>query len=334
MRVLMLTNMYPYVDKFCFAIWPMRNKTCLEADPSFGTFIYEQVRALRALGVDVDVLFVNGRASKWNYLLGYPRLWRQLHYVRYDLIHAHYVFSGMIARAQLGLPIVQSFHAPGQMHTYQGWLCKRLVPLVDEVIVTSAEHKARLGYEGAHIIPCGVDLALFVPRPRDEARAELDWDLTRKVVIWVGDPRREKRVDLAYATYELLRQWRDDTDLRVISKVPHETIPTYMNAADVLLLTSDHEGSPVVSKEAMACNLPIVSTAVGDVPEVISGVEGCFLAEHTPEDLAAKVELALAFGRRTRGREAITHLQTEGEARAILALYEKVLARRQRGKEG
>jgi len=311
----MLTNMYPH-----------------EADPSFGTFVYNQVRALRALGVDIDVLFVNGRASKANYLLGYLRFWRQLNYVCYDLIHAHYVFSGMIARAQARLPIVQSFHAPGQMHTYQGWLCKRLVPLVDEVIVTSAQHKALLGYEGAHIIPCGVDLALFAPRPRDEARAELGWDPARKIVAWVGDPRREKRVDLAYATYELLRQRRDDTDLCVVSKAPHGTIPTYMNAADVLLLTSDHEGSPVVIKEAMACNLPIVSTAVGDVAEVIKGVEGCFLAEHTAEDLAAKVEMALAFGRRTRGREAITHLQTEGEARAILALYEGVLARRRRAR--
>jgi teichuronic acid biosynthesis glycosyltransferase TuaC len=316
MRVLMLTNMYPH-----------------EADPSFGTFVYEQVRALRALGVDIDVLFVNGRASRWNYLLGYLRFWRQLYYVRYDLIHAHYVFSGLIARAQVGLPIVQSFHAPGQMHTYQGWLCKRLAPWVDEIIVTSAQHKALLGHERAHIIPCGVDLELFKPRPRDEARAELGWDVGRKIVAWVGDPRREKRLDLAYATYELLRRRREDVELKVVSKVPHEAIPTYLNAADVLLLTSDHEGSPVVIKEAMACNLPIVSTAVGDVPEVIGGVEGCFLAEHTPEDLADKVERALAFGRRTRGREAIAHLQTQEEARKILALYEGVLARR-RAKAG
>jgi len=313
-RVLMLTNMYPH-----------------EEDPSFGTFVYEQVRALRALGVEIDVLFVNGRASRWNYLWGYPRLWRQLHYVRYDLIHAHYVFSGWIARAQFRLPIVQSFHAPGQMHTYQGWLCRRLAPLVDAVIVTSEEHKRLLGDPRALVIPCGVDLTLFAPQPQEEAREALGWPLERKVVLWVGDPRPEKRLDLAQAAFELLRQRRDDVDLRIVSKVPHEEIPTYMNAADVLVLTSDHEGSPVVIKEAMACNLPLVSTPVGDVPEVISGVEGCFLAEHTPEDLAAKLEEALAFGRRTRGREAIQHLSTEAEARRLLSLYKEVLRRRRRG---
>jgi glycosyltransferase involved in cell wall biosynthesis len=307
----MLTNMYPH-----------------EQDRSFGTFVFEQVRALRAQGVQVDVLFVNGRASRWAYLSGYPRLWKQLRHVTYDLIHAHYVFSGLIARAQHRLPIVQSYHAPGQMETYQGWLAKRLAPWVDAVIVTSADHKARLGYEPAHIIPCGVDLALFDPKPGDEARAELGWDTDRRIVAWIGDPRPEKRVDLAYATYDVLRRRRDDVDLRVVTKVPHATVPTYMSAADVLLLTSDHEGSPVALKEAMACNLPIVSTRVGDVADVIAGVEGCYLAEQTPGDLADKVEMALNFGRRTRGREAIQHLGTEAEARRIIALYQQVLSER------
>ena len=313
MRVLMLTNMYPH-----------------EADPSFGTFVFEQVRALRAAGVEVDSLFVNGRASRANYLQAYPRLWRQLACVSYDLIHAHYVFSGWVARAQWRLPIVQSFHAPGQMETYQGWLCRRLAPLVDAVIVTSEDHKARLGFADARVVPCGVDLDLFALQDRDEARAALGWDPTKKVVAWVGDPRPEKRLDLAYATHDLLSQRHQDTVLRVVSKVRHEEIPTYMNAADLLLLTSDHEGSPLVIKEAMACNLPIVSTAVGDVPEVIAAVDGCFLAEQTPESLAEQVDRALSFGRRTRGREAIQHLQTSGEARRILAIYEEVLAHRQR----
>lgn len=317
MRVLMLTNMYPHAE-----------------DPSFGTFVYEQVRALRALGVDIDVLFVNGRKSRWRYLLGYPRLWRQLVHLRYDLIHAHYVFSGLIARGQFRLPVILSLHAPGQMETYQGGLCKRLAPHVAEVIVTSQEHRRRLGYEGAHIIPCGVDFALFQPQPQEQARAALGWDLSCKIVAWIGDPRPEKRVDLAHATLKVLRQQRDDAQLEVVSKVPHEMIPIYMNAADVLLLTSDHEGSPVVIKEAMACNLPIVSTDVGDVAEVIAGVAGCYLAQQTPQDLAAKVSQALDLGQRTKGREAIRHLQTGAEAQRILALYERVLARQRGATEG
>ncbi len=55
-RVLMLTNMYPSPRKLVY-----------------GTFVFEQVRALRAAGVEVDTLFVNGRASRWNYLFAFPR---------------------------------------------------------------------------------------------------------------------------------------------------------------------------------------------------------------------------------------------------------------------
>jgi len=318
MRVLVLTNMYPH-----------------EADASFGAFVYEQVRALRALGVDIDVLFVNGRASRSNYLWGIWRLWRQMRAVRYDLIHAHYVFSGLIARTQHRLPIVQSFHGAGEMEGYQGRLCKWLVRRVDQAIVTSPAHKAQLGYAGAEIIPCGVDLALFAPQPRAEARAKLGWSPEAKTILWLGDPRPEKRLDLVRASYDLLRQRSPDVVLQVVSRVPHHTVPLYMNAADVLILCSDTEGSPVVIKEAMACNLPIVSTAVGDVPAVIGGVEGCYLAEQTAHDLADKLGLALALGRRTDGRQAVQHLQTVGEACAILALYERVLSRRSRpGQKG
>ena len=305
----MLTNMYPH-----------------GADASFGTFVHEQVRALRRAGVDVDVMFVNGRASRLNYAAGYPRLWARLARNRYDLIHAHYVFSGLIARAQLGIPLVQSFHAPGQSETWQGWLCRRLAPRVDAVIVTSKDHKRRLGFDAAEIIPCGVDFDLFAPRPRAEARAAVGWDPDRPIVAWIGDPRVEKRVDLAYAAHEELKRLVD-ADLKVVSKVPHARVPDYMNAADVLLLTSDHEGSPVAIKEAMACNLPIVSTDVGDVAEVIGGVNGCYLARQDPADFADKLALALARGSRTDGRAAIGHLSTATEAQRVIEIYERVLSR-------
>lgn len=315
MRVLMVTNMFPH-----------------PADPSFGTFIREQVRALRAAGVQVDVLFVNGRRSRWNYLLGYLRFWARLATHRYDLVHAHYVFSGWIARAQAFLPVVQSFHGPGTLDTWQGHLCRWLVPLVDAVVVTSRDHRDRLGCETARIIPCGVDLEVFSPRPRDEARRALGWPLGRRVLLWIGDPRPEKRVDLVQAAFDLLRPIHPDLDLRLVSRVAHQEVPAYLSAADVLLLTSDHEGSPVIIKEAMACNCPIVSTPVGDVPEILAGVEGCFVRPQHATALAEGVEQALAFGRRTAGRERIRPLGIQEEAERLRALYGEVLApRRPRG---
>ena len=93
-KVLVVTNMYPHATK-----------------PSMGVFVKEQVDSLRALGLEVDVLFVNGPASRANYLRGVLSFWHRLMRYRYDLIHAHYIYSGLIARMQARCPVVITFHS-------------------------------------------------------------------------------------------------------------------------------------------------------------------------------------------------------------------------------
>jgi glycosyltransferase involved in cell wall biosynthesis len=101
-------------------------------------------------------------------------------------------------------------------------------------------------------------------------------------------------------------------------------MPLYMNACDVLVLASDYEGSPVVIKEAMACNLPIVSTDVGDVAKVIGATEGCYICQQDPKDMAQKIKLALARGQRTDGRRAVHSLSLDQTVDSLLRIYEKV----------
>ncbi len=119
MKVLVVTNMYPTPEQ-----------------PAFGIFVQEQVRSLREAGVEVDVLFVNGRKSRRNYLWGFFRLWGRLLTRRYDLIHAHYIFSGIIARAQLLYPVIVTYHGAElflEKFKGQGRLCRWLAPLVERV---------------------------------------------------------------------------------------------------------------------------------------------------------------------------------------------------------
>jgi len=303
--VLVVTNMYPDAQ-----------------NPDFGTFVQEQVEGLRMRGLDVDVLVVGGKRRKLSYIDGVQRFRRHLHQRQYDLIHAHYVFSGIVARLQRGCPLLVSFHGAAEMVGWVGLLCKMLAPLADAVTVTSLEHKAQLGRKDAYVIPCGVDLDLFVPMPKEEARQRLGLPLEKKLVLFVGILRPEKRLDVIQAAVQMLQHEDESIELIIATGQPHERIPLYMNACDVLALASDYEGSPVVIKEAMACNLPIVSVDVGDVAQMIGGTEGCYMCQREPVDMAQKLKLALGRGQRTNGRRVAQRLGLDTTIDSLLHIYE------------
>jgi glycosyltransferase involved in cell wall biosynthesis len=300
--------------------------------PSSGTFVKGEVESLRREGIEVDVLFIDGRDNFLNYLWGIPRLWARLLTRRYDLIHAHYVFCGFISRMQLLYPVVLTHHRPGLVTSWETPLCWIINRLVDSVVDRSLEIKQSRGFSMAEVIPAGIDFDLFKPMSRDECRATLGLPMDKKLVLWAGDyRRREKRFDIVTQTIAQLQRAVPDAELVLITEKPHNVVPQYMNACDVLLLASDGEGSPNVIKEAMACNMPVVSTAVGDVPVVIGDTDGCYLSAQEPQELANKLELALRWGKRTNGRENVKHLELGAIARRFISLYDEIILKK-RGK--
>lgn len=311
LKVLVVTNMYP-----------------TEAYPAFGTFVQEQVASLRALGVNIDVLFINPREGKVNYLRGPFRLRRQMATDTYDLIHAHYVFCGLIAATQRRLPVVLTHHG---IETLSGWtapLSRWVSRMVDMTIVTSPQMAQRMPARTT-VIPCGIDLDVFRPIPQAEARRELGLPAEKKLVLFAGELRPEKRIELAQAAVNRLNAMGEPVELIVVAGQPHYRVPLYMNACDALVLVSDFEGSPMVIKEAMACGLPIVSTDVGDVAQVIGDTAGCYLCQQDVADVAEKLYRALMFGRRTAGRAKVEHLSQRRIAEQILDVYREVLHRRE-----
>jgi len=311
LSVLVVTNMYPS-----------------PANPALGTFVQDQVESIRALGVRMDVLFVNGPRGKIHYLLGVFRyLWwmlRRGH--QYDLVHAHYVFSGLISRLQWWLPIVLTHHGIEVVWGWQGPLSRLVSRWVDRLIVTSRAVADSLGRSDAAVIPCGVNLTLFQPMSRGEARRRLGLSPEAHYILYAGRTGPEKRLDLLHEAVSRLREDDPSAELILLTGRPHQDVPLYLNAVDALVLVSDYEGSPLVIKEALACNLPIVSTDVGDVAELTAGVDGCYLCEQSADDVAARLREALAYGRPTNGRDHVQHLSLETIARQILDVYHEVLA--------
>jgi glycosyltransferase involved in cell wall biosynthesis len=139
----------------------------------------------------------------------------------------------------------------------------------------------------------------------------------------VGDPR--KRFGLARAAEETARQRGIPVEIHQLRDITHNEVPIWLNASDVLLLTSLHEGSPNVVKEALACNLPVISVDVGDVGERLNGIDGCHLASPDPNHLATKLSLVYFGSRTVAGRVRMNELSLERIAVKLKQVYEGIV---------
>jgi teichuronic acid biosynthesis glycosyltransferase TuaC len=179
-----------------------------------------------------------------------------------------------------------------------------------------------------HVIPSGLDVELFRPMPQTEARRRVGLPLDKHLILFVGNPERpEKRYDLARAALAMLHN-QLIVELVVVNDIPHAVIPYYMNACDALLLTSSHEGSRNVVKEALACNLPVVSVDVGDVRQRIGCIEACVLgADDLPETIAAGLAQVLSRRTRINGRRTVRDLDEKRLAERVIAVYEQAISK-------
>jgi glycosyltransferase involved in cell wall biosynthesis len=322
-RVLVVTNLWPYA-----------------ADPGYGAFVRAQMESLRAQGVEYDVLFINGRESKWNYLRGIGQLRKRLKAGSYGLIHAHFGLSGWVARCQVRLPVVVSFlgddvlgrpRRDGSITLYGRFLQASslvLARIVSAAIVKNSQMKRVLRSPSAHVIPNGVDLELFRPMDSLSARRELGLDLSKRFVLFPYDPAIPgKRFDIIEAAVGLARKHFPELEILIARGAPAARMPLFMNAADMLVLASMQEGSPNAVKEAMACNLPVIAVDVGDVTQLLGSAEGCYLVPRDAQAIAARIVAVCRKGGRSLGREQIARLSIEKVAAQIVDIYRDVLGR-------
>jgi glycosyltransferase involved in cell wall biosynthesis len=179
------------------------------------------------------------------------------------------------------------------------------------------------------LIPNGVDINLFRQLETKEAFNHSLFYPIKKHIIFVSNPQRvEKNYSLAKKTVKFLQN--TSLELHALHEIPNNELIYYYNSSDLLLMTSFHEGSPNVIKEAMACNCPIVSTNVGDVEWIIGNTGGCYITSFNVIDVADKINKALEFSLkqgRTHGRDRIIELGLDSEtvAKKILTVYKKIM---------
>jgi glycosyltransferase involved in cell wall biosynthesis len=175
------------------------------------------------------------------------------------------------------------------------------------------------------VIPSGIESDVFRPIDRDAARERLGWHPAERVALFAANPKVPvKRHWLAEAACESAGKHVDGVRLHVAADVAPDDMPLIMSAADCLLLTSSSEGSPNVVKEAVQCNLPVVSTRVGDVEEVLAGVEPSWICASDAGALGTALTECLGSPRRSNGRAATAWLSSETIAQRHIDLYEEL----------
>ena len=322
MKVLIITAIYPTLE-----------------NPAFGSFVRTQVESLRQAGVEIELLVLAGRWRKLIYPTGVIQLRQRLTNHPVDLVHAHYSYTGMVARTQWQVPVVVTYHGDDLLGTVnvQGRKTQlsRLVVtagrvlgrLADAVIVQSKEMARQLKREDdVYIIPHEVDFETFRPVEREHARAILGLEPWKKYLLFAANPAIPvKRFPFAKAAAQRLSQCDPAVELIVVYTETQDRLALYMNACDALVFPSFQEGSPNIVKQAMACNLPIVATDVGDVREVIGKTKGCFICNPEVTEFAEKLREILRHRARTQGREHIHHLDRCAVARRVMHVYENTL---------
>ena len=324
MKVLVVTNMWPSAER-----------------PHWGAFVRSQADSLAALGCENTLYEIRGYRSSMEYFRAMSAIPQAARACGAELVHAHYGLSGAAA-ARVRLPLGVSFCGDDLLgrpdaHGRLTFKSRALLPVsqqaarrADAVIVKSDEMRRAIpGIAGVDVIPNGVDLARFAPEPRASARAALGWRDAGHVLLFAADPHElRKNWPLADATRAALTARGLDVRLEAVHGRPQADMVRAMNAADVLLLPSFHEGSPNVVKEAMAVGLPVVAAPVGDCAERLRNVSPSWVVERTVEAFANAAAAVLADQRRSNGREAIERtLSLAAVAKRVLGVYEKARER-------
>lgn len=310
MRVLVVTNFVPDAGA-----------------PQRGRWVRDQVEETRRLGVDVEVFSFPPGSS--HYLPAAWRLRRLLRRERFDLVHVHYGLTAWSALLAGARPLVVSFHGTDVRHPVVGPLSRRIAWRADLVAAVSRAlfepEDGRPGLPpvpGSAVLPCGPDLRRFRPLPRADARRQLGLDPDGRYLLFPANPSRaEKRADRAAEVAastgaELLRGGSIDPD----------QMPLWVNAANAVLVTSDYEGFGLACVEALACDVPILSTPVGIAPFALAGIEGAFCApfEATAWSEAAGRHLA-ATDPRIAGSARAASLSAARMAERTVVAYRDVL---------
>lgn len=304
-------------------------------------FSKKQAQSLISHGIDCKIFFLASRTFSFTLFQEIVRFRRELKSFKPDIVHSQYgtmtaFFSAFLSFNKFvitfqGSDLNKTYRSDGYLSDFLGRMLSNIALLrASGVICVSKSMLTGLWWrrDRAVVIPVGVDTQLFFPMDKLVARRKINWKEDEKVVLFNSNNPAIKRLDIAKEAVKILKNKNLNIRLEALDgNVNPDIIPFYVNAADCLLLCSDSEGSPMIIKESLACNLPIVTVDVGDAVVRIEGVSNCRVVNQNPLAIAKEVDEIISLNQRTDGRSKLIAdgLTEKDIAKKIIGLYESLL---------
>ena len=310
------------------------------ADPDLGVFVAQMARALRERGHEIELAVLDRRSGgKRRYAELASRVRRA---AKPDVVYAHFLVpSGLIA-TQVDAPLVVTAHGrdvrsvgsiPGVAR-----LTRRVVTKASAVIAVSdylrRELEAKLpdARGKTAVVDSGVDLERFSPSVVTEHRLESPAFLCvgslseRKNVLRLAEAfARLGKGNLTFVGDGPLRAQLEGRErVRVVGRVPHDAIPSWMAAADVVCQPSLIEPLGQSLLEAMACGRSVVATRIGGPPEFVPPEAGVLVDPTDVDALEHGLRVAAAL---PRPNAAALDAAAEHDVRRQAARVEEILRR-------
>jgi len=252
-----------------------------------GRHYIDQGRDLEKIGLDVFYYSLDNISG----ILGYCKTIFPVRVTilknKIDIVHAHYLYSGWVARLASLKPVVVTIMGsdfeskPREDGSYKiiSKILHRLFTnllafVVPHTIVMNKHMSKKLFSRKKSVLPYGIDVDIFKP-----TRIERHNDKIKKILFAGQKNNVIKNYPLAENACNLLEIKYNVKLLLLPGNLSKKEINNLYNRVECILLTSFHEGAPMVIREALACKLPIVTVAVGDVNSLLSDINNCFIVD-------------------------------------------------------
>jgi teichuronic acid biosynthesis glycosyltransferase TuaC len=313
------------------------------SEQNAGVFMLTTLEGLRELGVSIHLEYLGNLRSISKIMKAQNRLEKLAK--NFDLVHVQYGSACALASVKItSCPKIVTLRGSDWNNVFTKKWSENIHSIIstrftlwalksfDYVITVSDRmtNDVRRKFPSTNImsIPSPINLNLFKPIEKSVARNNLGFPgNTEKWILFTTNDIKNplKRFDIAKKTIDLLNEKSQNFKLRIANGLKHSEIPLFVASCDLILCTSVSEGWPNSIKEALACNIPFVSTDVSDLKNISELEPSCRLCLPDATELAYNIQDVLQKEYVNNLRKYVEMMSMPNVSLQIFQLYEKLI---------